>query len=1136
VIYNIYVGKDRVKKRKIGAVALFVILAAFLVSALFACSNLVADNEVTLRFFTYEGDVNEINPMTFAGGETLSNLPTPLREGYNFEFWCLDASLTQKAKKAPYVDATLYAKWSPITTEYIVTFVFEGGATQEMRVVYGSDLTSEQMPEIPEKPNFTGAWYPHSLTNITSNKTVTLLYTRNRSEVIYITDGIVFARYEGIIGTHIQKPSDPVKAGYYFKGWYFDLSSFDRARDLPTEIASETAVFYAGFAYAGEPTRYFETTRLGNDLTITGLTSLGAAQTELVVPEKIGNYNVTTIGNGVKPVFNSTVLVTVVIPSSVRTIAANAFYGSSVEEIICEDGVVTIGARAFANTLKLNNFDVPDTVTTIGDNAFEASSIKELYFSDGSELASLGSRVFFGASLLSSVRLPKTLANVFSDTFLGSHLASVEIFGLGLGSYRSEGGALYFDNLSVLVYYPAYGNEELILPDQTITIHPYAFFQNKTLKNADLNNVRTIYEFAFSETESLESVTVNNVDYIATSAFKNARALKQIVLPNTLSRMDEEAFMDCPQLTSVEVNGTLDTLYRDMFRDCVKLTRAILAAPLEVIAESAFRGCLNLTELIFSHDDILLEIASYAFADCLRLPTAYIKLTGDDDMLTGWPTSLERVGSYAFAGLTAKSLISVNSSFAHLSFIGEFAFMNSNVPMFTFSSALVSLGEGAFLNCANLSFVSMSSASHITVLPPRLFEGCTKLPSVSIPDGIVKIGISAFKNCTFLSAVSFMGNTLREISDYAFFNCILLTGGSSESKILPDNLRVLGVGAFENCANLTSVFIPNDLEVIAERAFLNCEKLTQLTYAIPTLKTIGQNAFLNCAFTTLTLPTTLLSRGVNTGLVGNPFAGCLRLTSINLYNGAANGYSEDNGVIYRSDAFGRTLYLYPTGRTTVRGEPFSIAADVNKIDDYAFYGSNVSELTFSMPSGASVTLVEIGASAFENSRLNTANISSRVYIIGQGAFKNCPLEGTLTFDAAEITSMITNDGVDDNRLSIGEEAFANTKISNLTLPSRVVSIGNSAFSSLYGLRLLSLASDESFSTLSIGDYAFYENTALTDLLLPAHASYVGAYAFAKNYNLTTITFASGEGSLTILSAHTRFQSAIIFTTLICPLP
>ncbi len=88
----------------------------------------------------------------------------------------------------------------------------------------------------------------------------------------------------------------------------------------------------------------------------------------------------------------------------------------------------------------------------------------------------------------------------------------------------------------------------------------------------------------------------------------------------------------------------------------------------------------------------------------------------------------------------------------------------------------------------------------------------TKLTSIKLPANLVEIGRQAF-----------MYSQITEI-------------------VVPDQVKVMGYGAFENCRSLKKATLPGSLERVPERCFLNAWNLEYVTIGEGT-KVIGKNAF-----------------------------------------------------------------------------------------------------------------------------------------------------------------------------------------------------------------------------------------------------------------------------------------------------
>ena len=132
--------------------------------------------------------------------------------------------------------------------------------------------------------------------------------------------------------------------------------------------------------------------------------------------------SVTSIGNNA---FQSNHdLTAITIPSSVTTIGSSAFNSAYFNSITFNEGLITIGGSAFANTYNNGNLldiSFPNSVTTIGNSAFSQSRFRS--FSIGENVTTLGEGAFynnFGAGPTSIVfRGTSGITAIGNYTFIG---------------------------------------------------------------------------------------------------------------------------------------------------------------------------------------------------------------------------------------------------------------------------------------------------------------------------------------------------------------------------------------------------------------------------------------------------------------------------------------------------------------------------------------------------------------------------------------------------------------------------------------------------------------------------------------------------------------------------------------------
>ena len=114
-------------------------------------------------------------------------------------------------------------------------------------------------------------------------------------------------------------------------------------------------------------------------------------------------------------------------------------------------------------------------------------------------------------------------------------------------------------------------------------------------------------------------------------------------------------------------------------------------------------------------------------------------------------------------------------------------------------------------------------ASHVTMLPPRAFEACTALVSITLPNLFSEpknyISYDTFQGCSSLTSIT-----------------------------LPSNIRNLGRDAFQGCTSLKSITIPSDLRYTDARVFKDCTSLQSITlFSSGSFDLFGESTFEGCS-------------------------------------------------------------------------------------------------------------------------------------------------------------------------------------------------------------------------------------------------------------------------------------------------
>ena len=139
--------------------------------------------------------------------------------------------------------------------------------------------------------------------------------------------------------------------------------------------------------------------------------------------------------------------------------------------------------------------------------------------------------------------------------------------------------------------------------------------------------------------------------------YLNGEEVKDLIIPNTVTRIGSSAFSGCTSLTSVTIPSSVTSIGYDAFFGCTSLTSVTIPSSVTSIEYGAFLGCTSLTSVTIPSS--VTSIGDVAFAGCTSLTSITI------------PSSVTLIGNQAFEGCTGLSSITIPSS---VTSIGDLAF------------------------------------------------------------------------------------------------------------------------------------------------------------------------------------------------------------------------------------------------------------------------------------------------------------------------------------------------------------------------------------------------------------------------------------------------------------------------------
>ena len=334
----------------------------------------------------------------------------------------------------------------------------------------------------------------------------------------------------------------------------------------------------------------------------------------------------------------------------------------------------------------------------------------------------------------------------------------------------------------------------------------------------------TITNYGGSEKELAIPDTLDgmNVTAIGYAAFAECQSLESVIIPETVSRLQDYAFSQCRSLKSAQLPESIVSLGRGVFKNCILLEEVNIPTSLTTVAMEMFAGCTSLTEIEIPQT--IRSLGDSAFSGCSGLSEIVL------------PDNVTSLGSAAFRSCVNLERINLSP---RLTTIGNNAFADCyELDSIDLPHTVRQIGQSAFMNCINLTQITLPES--ITNLGYSIFSGCSALSQVNLPDNLQSIPDSAFSACSSLRSID-LPESVTSIGVSAFAACVSL-----EEIVLPDSVTSLGNGVFSDCESLIRVELSDDIEAIPSEAFRYCDNLQSVV--VPSgVSEVGNNAFADCA-------------------------------------------------------------------------------------------------------------------------------------------------------------------------------------------------------------------------------------------------------------------------------------------------
>ncbi|MBO5312973.1 MAG: leucine-rich repeat domain-containing protein [Clostridia bacterium] len=443
---------------------------------------------------------------------------------------------------------------------------------------FGCDsLTSITIPNSVTSIGGSAFWSCDSLTSITIPNSVTSI----GSSAFSICNSLTSVNYLGTIEDwcNISFDDDGSNPLYYANESYIN-------GELITELViPNTVTEIKGYAFYGYD-----------------------SLTSVIVPN-----SVTSIGKGAFSCCTS--LTSVIVPNSVTSIGKGAFYYcTGLTNITVPDSVTSIGDSAFRDCNSLTSITIPNSITSIdGYTFYGCTSLTSITIPNG--VTSIGEEAFNGCTRLNSIVIPNSVTSIGVKAFDGCSWHSSVNY---LGDVAGWCNISFDDEQSNPLYYAKklYINGELItelvIPNTVTEIKNNAFYNCASLTSITIpSSVTNIGKYAFYGCSSLTSVNyLGTVEHWCNISFDNESSnplcranelhlngelITELVIPNTVTEIKNNAFYNCDSLTSITIPDSVTSIGWCAFENCTSLASITIPDGVTSIGYGVFYGCTSLT-------------------------------------------------------------------------------------------------------------------------------------------------------------------------------------------------------------------------------------------------------------------------------------------------------------------------------------------------------------------------------------------------------------------------------------------------------------------------------------------------------------------------------------------------------------
>ena len=528
---------------------------------------------------------SEVKSQEVSDGKKANEPDAPTKTGYTFGGWFVKTTEWNFLAYTVTENVTLKAKW--IANEYTLKFNSNGGnEIADMTVTYDGDYI---LPE-PTKEHYVFLGWKEGETvyeqsgkwQKTSGATLTAEWVIAKSTITFETNGgSAVAPMTINYGENYTLPTS-TRENYALVGWFLGEKKFESGTPLTGDITLSAR--WQGV------TDTFEYTEENGEIT---LTKFKGGVTDVIIPANINGVAVTKLADGIFR--NNTEITSVTFDGTFENYDAKLFQGCTSLRSLVISGVYD----------KQLYYLFGDSINEIPESFAEITFAENSNYVDGTMFKNEV------ANHIVTYVIPDGTTEIIHNQFGGyMHLQAVSIpdsvTNIGMQAFEScyELTSITIPNGVTCIKKSTFSNCEaltdILLPDSITTIEEHAFNGCRSLKNLNIpKNITSIGFNAFEICYNLKK-QIKGIYYVDEWIVGIVnQTMKTVDIVNGTKGIADMSFAGCSELTQLVIPESVEYVGNNAFRVCSKLENVVLGTNLKYIGARAFDVCYTLSSVEF---------------------------------------------------------------------------------------------------------------------------------------------------------------------------------------------------------------------------------------------------------------------------------------------------------------------------------------------------------------------------------------------------------------------------------------------------------------------------------------------------------------------------------------------------------